>query len=114
MPAADETECLRETAAPRRVSGRSAQMPLANPTSHIAGVLEELRQQSLRQRQSLLRIQRIIDWIKLVPEPLLVAPGQQRRARGAAKGVRDIAAGAAHTGLRQPVEVRGRDARWSR
>ena len=61
-------------------------MPFANPARAIARVFQKLRQQLLRERQSFVRIERVIDRIVFMPEARLMPPGQQPARDGEQTG----------------------------
>src|SRR5262249_14707954 len=94
---------------PLRVElGGRPQVPLADEPGGVAGSLQAIGDGRLRQRQPEPVVARALPRIELVAESLLIPPGQQARARGAAIGAGYVAVRAADAAPRDRVDPRGR------
>jgi hypothetical protein len=104
----EEAEVFVETAPGWVHLGSEAQVPLADHGGDVAGGLQRLRQRDLVGRQAEV-LGLVGAGVELVPEALLVAPGQHSRARRAAHGAGDVSVGEADALLGNRVDVGGFD-----
>jgi hypothetical protein len=109
VPTAEQPEVLVEPAAVG-VEGRvRAEVPLAHRRGGVPCLLHHLGEHDLIEGQANVLVVRQPLRVVLVPEPLLVTPGEQAGPRGRAERVRHVPVRADDSGLGERVEVRGRD-----
>ena len=109
MAATNEAKRFLKPPLTRRKLRRRPEVPLSDPTGHVARPHQMRRQQRLRGRQSFGVIARIVKRIPLVTKPLLIAPRHEPSPRGTTKRVGHITARKPHPRLRQPIQMRRRN-----
>src|SRR4051794_34899323 len=95
------------------VTGSGAKVPFSDGHAAITGGLQILGQNALVERKTEADLRFPLDraGVELVPEALLVASRQKRRARRAADGAGDVPVGAADTVFCDGIDVRRRHVR---
>jgi hypothetical protein len=109
VPAAEQAEIPVEPAPVGMKGGVRPEVPLADGPGRIAGPAEHVGDGGLVKGQADGRVLGEPCRVILVPEPLLVAAGQQPGPGRRAEGVRNVPVRADERTLRQGVEVRRGD-----